>query len=123
MLEITTEVLKKALRDHGFRGMYPELSAEMDKWISNPDCQCNAPLYNTLLSDIQRLKRYFGEDIVVAEPAIAVEPEQINRWQVINCKVDELEAILQGLSHGPKQLAIARFNQDITVVINDPIFN
>jgi hypothetical protein len=125
-LEITLDVIKKALKDLNFRQLYPELNKEMYEWIANPDCKCNVPLYNAILSDIKRLKSYFGDNIVVVEPLLPIEQDQINKWQVINCKVDELENVLKNISslnYGPKQIACCRYQDDITVIINDPVFN
>lgn len=42
-----------------------------------------------------------------------------NNFSVINCHVDELEARLRKLPPGRKQLAVARFEDTITVVVNE----
>lgn len=123
MTEIKIASIKKALRSHGFRNNYPELKEDIDAYIKNPDCKCNIPLYNAILSDLPRLKKWFGEEAVVVEPPLSEEPDQINQWQVFNCHIDDLESFMQGLSHGPKQIAIARFEDQITIIVNDPIFN
>ena len=52
------------------------------------------------------------------------EPEEAkklaeNNWTVINCKADELEERLRRLPNGRKQLAIARYEDLVTVVINE----
>lgn len=123
MTEIKIASIKKALRSHEFRGMYPELNSEIDEYIQNPDCKCNIPLYNAILADIDRLKKWFGEDAIVVDPLLPEEPDQLNKWQVINCHIDELEKHLQDLPHGPKQIVIARWEDQVSVIINDPIFN
>ena len=123
MTEIKIASIKTALRSHEFRNMYPELKDELDTYLTNPDCKCNVPLYNAILSDLDRLKKWFGKDAVVVDPLLPEEPDQLNRWQVINCHIDELDKYLQELPHGPKQIAIARFENEVTVIINDPIFN
>jgi hypothetical protein len=121
---IKVEQIKKALLDRNFRKMYPELDKECMDYIRNPDCKCNIPLYRAILSDVVRLKSYFGPDVEVESlEEEEVQPEQVNHWQVINCKIGELEGILQGLSNGPKQLAICRWEDEVTVVVNDPVFN
>lgn len=123
MTEIKIASIKKALRNHEFRNMYPELKEEINTYIQNPDCKCNIPLYNAILFDIDKLKKWFGEDAVVIDPPLPEEPDQLNKWQVINCHIDKLEDFLQGLPHGPKQIVIARWENEVTVIINDPIFN
>lgn len=121
--EITVETIKKALNDYKFRDLFPDLKEEIEKWISNPGCKCNLPLYRTILAHTNQLKTYFGNDIKIEESIIEEEPEQVNQWKVVNCHIDELEGILQSLPHGPKQIAIARYEDQLTMVINDPIFN
>jgi hypothetical protein len=123
MIEIKIASIKKALRSHEFRNKYPEFKEEINTYIENPDCKCNIPLYNAILSDLNRLKEWFGEDAVIVEPPLPEEPEQVNKWQVVNCHINDLESFMQGLSHGPKQIAIARWEDQVTVIINDPIFN
>ena len=123
MKEIKIATIKKALQDRDFRNQYSEYQKEIDEWINNPDCKCNAPLYNAILADTSRLEKYFGEEIVITDPPMPEEPEQVNQWSVINCHIDELDNHLQGLSHGPKFITIARWEDQVTVIINDPIFN
>lgn len=123
MKEIKIETIKKALLDNNFRKLYPELQKEIDQWINNPDCKCNNPLYNAIINDTNTLKKYFGEDILVTDYLAPIEPEQLNQWTVINCHIDELEEYLQKLPSGPKQIAVARWEDQVTIVINDPVFN
>lgn len=121
-IEINQEKIKKALLDSKFRSLYPELKKEIDQWIENPGCKCNIPLYNTILSDISRLKLYFGQESVVTEPILEI-PGQVNHWSIFNGHIDKLNDYLQSLSPGPKQIAIARWQDQVTVIVNDPEFN
>jgi hypothetical protein len=41
-----------------------------------------------------------------------------NEWQVINCHIDELSTKLKSLGPGRKQLDVARFEDQVTVVVN-----
>jgi hypothetical protein len=124
MKEITVESVKKALLDRKFRNLYPDLEKDMDKWMDNPGCKCNIPLYNTILSDIEILKKYFGSDIVITSPPLPEDnsSDQINHWTVFNGSVNDLEKFLNDLSSGPKQVAVARWEDQITVIVNDPDF-
>jgi len=110
--------VKKALKDERFIKSLPEeLNAEIEKFKSNPGCPCNMPLYRTLLKD-------YTKELIAYYPSGEVEQQEYsdlmqNKWSVINCKASELEDKLQKLSHGRKQLAITRYEDEVTVVIND----
>jgi len=41
-----------------------------------------------------------------------------NDWQVINCGIHELHERLKSLGPGRKQLDVARFEDQVTVVVN-----
>lgn len=122
MREIGVEAVKRALLDGEFRKRFAKHGDLIDKWIDNPGCKCNAPLYSAILEDVASLREYFGEDIVVVGQQ-GGPAEQVNRWTVINCSIHELERELAKLPPGPKQIAIARFEDRVTAVVNDPIFD
>jgi hypothetical protein len=42
-----------------------------------------------------------------------------NTWTVINCNIDELEKRLKALPPGRKQLELARYEDQVTVVVNE----
>lgn len=42
-----------------------------------------------------------------------------NTFSVINCHVDELENKLKQLPKGRKQLAVSRFEDQVTVIVNE----
>ena len=42
----------------------------------------------------------------------------LNDWQVINCSIHELHERLKSLGPGRKQLDIARYEDQVTVVVN-----
>lgn len=123
MKEIKIETIKKALLDNSFRKLFSEFKDEINQWINNPDCKCNLPLYKAILSNENKLKEYFGNNITIPHQEELDQPEQFNRWTVINCSIDELQNHLDNLEHGPKQIAIARWEDQVTLIINDPIFN
>ena len=45
--------------------------------------------------------------------------EQLNDWSVINCHINDLNKELKKIRHGKKQIAIARYEDQVTVVINE----
>jgi hypothetical protein len=42
-----------------------------------------------------------------------------NNWRVINCKAEDLEKELKKLPSGRKQIAIARYEDMVTVIVNE----
>lgn len=112
--------VKQALRDHRFRESLPSSFAEdLNKYLKNPGCACNIPIYRRILTDAQQqLKAYFpGREVVNLAEEIQKLAE--NHWLVINCHVDELEERLRKLPPGRKQLAVARYEDQVTVVVNE----
>ena len=109
--------VKSALRDGRFREMLPSsYEKDINEFLNNPNCPCNLNLYRNVLKDcIEQLTRYFpGRDIEeVSENLIN------NNWSVINCNIDELESRLRKLPPGRKQLAVTRFEDLVTVVVNE----
>lgn len=89
------------------------------KFLSDPGCGCNVPLYRALLKECgsQLLSYYPGQEILPEEEEIRQLSE--NHWSVINCHKDELEDKLRKLPKGRKQIAVARYEDQITVVINE----
>lgn len=117
---ITLLDVKQALRDSRFRDSLPEsLKPELQKFLSNPGCACNVPIYQKVLKEARsQLSAYFPN-----RPISNVEEEvkklAENHWKVINCSADELESELKRLPPGRKQIAVARFEDKVTVVVNE----
>lgn len=113
--------VKAALHDARFRDtLPPALIPDVQKFLRNPGCACNAPIYRKVLQHCpDQLKLYFPSKAYV--PPDEEEPDpQRNRWSVINCHVDELDARIKLLHKiGRKQIAIARHEDQVTVLIND----
>lgn len=120
MDKVTISDIKTALKDLRFRLTLPKgMSAEVDEFINNPGCACHAGLYRKIFKDCrEQLARYYPEK------AIPDQEEEIkkladNRWTVINCHVDELKDRLARLGPGRKQLDVARWKDQVTVVVNE----
>lgn len=109
--------VKQALLDSRFRETLPDsLTTDVQKFLNNPGCSCNHPIYRKVIQEAQKqLADYFPlKDTLVEE-----EKEQSkNEWQVINCTISELQKQLRSLPPGKKQLEIARYQDQVTVVIN-----
>lgn len=118
--KITINDIKTALRDERFREALPgELEREVISFLDNPGCACNLPLYRKIMRDCRdQLSRYYpGMDVPKGDEDIARTAE--NRWIVINCHIDELENRLKVLGPGRKQLDVARYQDQVTVVVNE----
>jgi len=112
--------VRAALNDERFRKLFPELNHQIDKYLKDPKCgSCSVPLVREILHKYpDRVKEYFpGRTVVTPDD----EKRQLseNNWSVINCHITDLEKKLRALPPGRKQLAIARFEDQVTVVINE----
>lgn len=118
--KITLNDVKAALKDSRFRSTLPkEMDKDIQSFLDNPGCACHIPLYRKII-------RECGEQLVKYFPGMSVpdQDEDIrklaeNHWTVINCHIDELESKLKRLGPGRKQLDVARYEDQVTVVVND----
>ncbi len=112
--------VKKALRDSEFRKTLPEsLLNDVQKFLNNPGCVCNVPIYRKIMKfGGEQLKKYFSDKILVTPEEEEAKLAK-NNWSVINCSIGELEANLKKLNKGRKQIAISRYEDQVTVIINE----
>lgn len=112
--------IKQALADSRFRDALPqELREDVAKYLHNPGCACNVPLYRRLLRDYKgHLAAYFPGAELADEAADAATLAE-NHWLVLNCKCSELEGRLRALPPGRKQLAVCRWEDECTCVVNE----
>lgn len=115
--------MKQALLDERFRQTLPDdLKPDVDKFLKNPGCACNHPIYKKIIAKASNhLNQYYPtkESVNLDEFQKEVEKASENHWSVINCSIDELAEKLKKLPNGRKQLDIARFQDQVTVVINE----
>jgi len=119
-MRISIREVEKALKDPEFKkSLPPELDTVIAKYEKNPSCPCNIPIYNKILKyGSKQLRNYFpGKDVVEPDEELLKIAE--NHWFVINCHVDELENKLKELAPGRKQLAVSRWQDQVTVVVNE----
>lgn len=120
MKPVTLMDVKQALRDHRFRESLPaSLMEDVRKYQQNPGCACNMPIYRRILKEApEQIKAYFpGREPSNIEEEVSKLAQ--NNFSVINCHKDELEDRLRKLGPGRKQIAVARFEDQVTVVVND----
>jgi hypothetical protein len=70
---------------------------------------------NTLKHARKELQAYYPDRQIVDEIGKLVE----NNWSVFSCHIDELEKFLKKLSAGRKQIALARYQDQVTVIVNE----
>ena len=112
--------VKRALRDSEFRKELPSsLLDDVQKFLNNPGCVCNVPIYRKIMKfGGEQLKKYFSEKILVTPEEEEAKLAK-NNWSIINCSIGELEANLKKLNKGRKQIAISRYEDQVTVIINE----
>jgi hypothetical protein len=112
--------VRQALHDDRFRSLFPELHHEIEKYVKQPKCgACAVPVVREILNKYpDRVAKYFpGRTVVRPEDEAKTLSE--NNFTVINCHIDQLEDKLRRLPPGRKQLAITRYEDQVTVVINE----
>lgn len=111
--------VKQALLDDRFREALPnELTSDVQKFLQNPGCACNHPIYRKIMKVAwKQLLDYFPTKEPVDPDEIEDKPSN-NEWSVINCSIQELASKLRNLGPGRVQLDVARWEDQVTVVIN-----
>jgi len=119
---VTVHDIKQALLDERFRASLPgELQDDVQKFLKNPGCACNHPIYIRVMRKARKqVSEYFPSIETPTEEEFEQEAERLakNDWQVINCSIHELTEELRKLGPGRKQLEIARWQDQVTVVVN-----
>lgn len=113
------EVKQAFLSDNRFRDLFlPDLKNEMEAALKNPTCACNRKLYDRFFEFPDRLAQYFPNREI---ESIQEKTDSLskNQFTVINCHINELEARLKRLPTGRKQIAVTRFNDQVTAIINE----
>lgn len=118
--KISLQDVKKALKDSRFRLTLPkDMEPQVEEFLKNPGCACHTPLYRKIIKECgEQLSRYFP-GMQVPEHDEDIKRLAENRWTVINCSVDDLESRLKQLGPGRKQLDVARWEDQVTVVVNE----
>lgn len=112
--------VKQALRDARFRASLPEsFKEDMQKYLNNPGCACNVPIYQRIMRDAKKELQAYYPSRSVADLDEEVKKIAENHWSVVNCHISELEGKLRKLPPGRKQVTVARYEDQVTVVINE----
>ncbi len=119
-MKISIQEVKEALKDPKFKASLPaELQEDIKKYESNPSCPCNFSIYRNILKKAAKeLMAYYPEQEIV-DPDVDLPALRDNNFTVINCHVDHLERKLKELGPGSKQIAVARYDNQVTVIVNE----
>lgn len=117
---VTLMDVKQALRDARFReGLPKEFEEDLRKYQQNPGCACNVSLYKKIMTEAKEsLQAYYPNKSVISLEDDASKLAE-NNFSVINCDINSLQDNLRKLGPGRKQIAVARFEDKITVIVND----
>jgi hypothetical protein len=112
--------VKKALRDSRFRLTLPkEMEKDVEEFLNNPGCACHVPLYKKVIKECkEQLEKYYP-NLEIPNQEEELKKLAENHWSVINCHINELENKLSKLGPGRKQLDVSRWEDQVTVVVND----
>lgn len=118
--KITLTDVKRALKDSRFRSTLPkEMEKDLDEFLNNPGCACHVPLYRRIVKECKEQLQKYYPDLEVPNQEEELKKLAENNWSVISCHIDELETRLSKLGPGRKQLDVARWEDQVTVVVND----
>lgn len=115
------EIKKALLTDGRFReSLPPSLKEEVTKFLANPGCpSCSVPLIRRILSECPDMLRQYFVGREIADPTEEAQKLMKNNWSVINCHINELEDKMKKLAPGRKQIAVARYEEQVTLVVNE----
>ncbi len=112
--------INQALVDPRFRDSLPlELKEDVIQFLQNPSCACNVPFYRKLIKNYRPYLTAYFPGVEIMDEAQEVKMLAENNWRVINCSVKDLEIQLRNLGPGRKQIAVARWEDQATVVVNE----
>lgn len=113
--------VKQALADPRFRdSLGVDFQEDIAKYLTNPGCSCNHKIYRRILKDAKKqLLEYFPNKKEVTNESEEISKLARNYFTVINCHKDDLEKKLRDLPPGRKQIAVSRYENQVTVVVNE----
>jgi hypothetical protein len=112
--------VKNALKDENFRNNLPSsLNEDVQKFLQNPNCSCNLKVYQKIMAEAKDQIAAYYPDKLYKSPEETAKAVSKNTFRVINCSIGELEAKMQQLPVGRKQITLARWEDQVTVLINE----
>lgn len=120
MSKIGLMEVKQALRDGRFRDSLPqELAEDVVKFLQNPGCACNVPIYRKILKNCKSQLQQYYPNREIEDLNEQIQKAAQNQFSVINCHINDLQSKLRQLPPGRKQIQIARYEDQVTAIINE----
>ena len=117
---ITLLDVKQALRDARFRKSLPvELTEDITKYLQNPGCACNMPIYRNVLKHGKTQLEVYFPGRAVSDPEAEDKVMMNNSFVVIDCHVKDLQTKLNKLGPGRKQITCSRYEDKVVVIVNE----
>jgi hypothetical protein len=117
---ITLLDVKMAMRDSRFRNSLPaELNEDVRKYLENPGCACNMPIYRRVIKIAKTQLQSYFPNRAVSDPEEEDKLLMKNSFLVIDCHVKDLEAHLNRLGPGRKQITCSRYEDKVVVIVNE----
>ena len=118
--QVSLADIKNALKDESFRNSLPEsLQPDVQKFLQNPNCSCNMKIYQKILQEAEQQVINHFPDKKYLSPQQVMDTAMQNTWTVVNCHINELEENLKKLKPGRKQITMGRYEDQVTVIINE----
>lgn len=120
-MKINKSDIKTALKNTSFTDKLPQdVRPDLESFLSNPECNCHNKFIAKIAKNFKKeLLEFFPDKQEIFDEEQEKRELMNNRWRVINCHISELEGHLKMLGGGRKQIEVARFNDQVTVVINE----
>jgi hypothetical protein len=112
--------IKQALNDGRFRDVLPvELREDLAKYLHCPSCPSHVEFYRKVLKYASKQLQEYYPGAELHDQDIEDKKLAENSWTVFSCHIDQLETELRKrAAMGRVQIAVARFEEQVTVVMN-----
>ena len=114
---LTVPYIIKALHNPKFRQILAgDYTEELQSFDKDPNCLCHHKFYRLIATkEVEAFRRFYPE---LGELETSNELREDN-WHVINCSVEDVLDQLRKLPPGKKQVALARYEDQVTIVVNE----
>jgi len=114
MLKIGLVEVKQLLQYNlNFRLLFPEFKDEINKFVKCTNCENNGSLLRKILNHKDRIEKFLSDKNENV-------PKLQDEFKVINTGIENLEEELRKIPIGSRVESLARFDNNVTVIIRIP---